>query len=122
MSEREGDRQIDRQRKAERKIDRERERESARERERERERVRESESESERARERARVAPCWGEARVIKLIIETASMEPSGERGCGVCVLTLSGWCKAACNRELKLPWREACPPNHHENKVNSDH
>jgi len=28
---------------------------------------------------------------------------------------------KATWKREFKLPWREAGPPNHHDNKVDSD-
>ena len=28
---------------------------------------------------------------------------------------------KATRNREFKLPWREAGPPNHHGDRVNSD-
>ena len=31
------------------------------------------------------------------------------------------GRCKATWKREFKLPWREAGPPNHHEDKVDSD-
>jgi len=31
------------------------------------------------------------------------------------------GRCKAAWKREFKLPWREAGPPNHHDDKVDSD-
>jgi len=31
------------------------------------------------------------------------------------------GTCKATCKREFKLPWREAGPPNHHDDKVDSD-
>ena len=31
------------------------------------------------------------------------------------------GSCKATWKRELKLPWREAGPPNHHDDKVDSD-
>ena len=31
------------------------------------------------------------------------------------------GKCKAAWKREFKLPWREAGPPNHHDDKVDSD-
>ena len=34
------------------------------------------------------------------------------------------GWegrCKATWKREFKLPWREAVPPNHHDDKVDSD-
>jgi len=31
------------------------------------------------------------------------------------------GICKATWKREFKLPWREAGPPNHHDNKVDSD-
>ena len=26
--------------------------------------------------------------------------------------------CKATCKTEFKLPWREAGPPNHHDDKV----
>ena len=29
--------------------------------------------------------------------------------------------CKATWKRELKLPWREAGPPNHYDDKVDSD-
>ena len=28
---------------------------------------------------------------------------------------------KATWKREFKLPWREAAPPNHHDDKVDSD-
>ena len=31
------------------------------------------------------------------------------------------GRCKATWKRESKLPWREAGPPNHHDDKVDSD-
>ena len=31
------------------------------------------------------------------------------------------GRCKATWKREFKLPWREAGPPNHHDDKVDSD-
>ena len=31
------------------------------------------------------------------------------------------GRCKATWNMEFKLPWREAGPPNHHDDKVDSD-
>ena len=31
------------------------------------------------------------------------------------------GRCKATWKREIKLPWREAGPPNHHDDKVDSD-
>jgi len=31
------------------------------------------------------------------------------------------GRCKATWKREFKLPWREAGPPNHHNDKVDSD-
>ena len=31
------------------------------------------------------------------------------------------GSCKATWKREFKLPWREAGPPNHHNDKVDSD-
>ena len=31
------------------------------------------------------------------------------------------GRCKAIWKREFKLPWREAGPPNHHDDKVGSD-
>ena len=33
----------------------------------------------------------------------------------------LEGRCKATWNREFELPWREAGPPNHHDDKVDSD-
>ena len=29
--------------------------------------------------------------------------------------------CKAIWKREFKLPWREAGPPDHHDDKVDSD-
>ena len=35
--------------------------------------------------------------------------------------LTQEGRCKATWKREFKLPWREAGPPNHHDDKVGSD-
>ena len=31
------------------------------------------------------------------------------------------GRCTATWKREFKLPWREAGPPNHHDDKVDSD-
>ena len=31
------------------------------------------------------------------------------------------GRCKATWKSKVKLPWREASPPNHHKNKVDSD-
>ena len=31
------------------------------------------------------------------------------------------GRCKATWKREFKLPWREAGPPNHHDDEVDSD-
>jgi len=31
------------------------------------------------------------------------------------------GRCKATWKREFKLPWRVAGPPNHHDDKVDSD-
>jgi len=31
------------------------------------------------------------------------------------------GRCKAAWKKEFKLPWREAGPPNHPDDKVDSD-
>ena len=31
------------------------------------------------------------------------------------------GRCKATWKREFKLPWREAGPPSHHDDKVDSD-
>ena len=31
------------------------------------------------------------------------------------------GRCKATWRREFELPWREAGPPNHHDDKVDSD-
>ena len=33
----------------------------------------------------------------------------------------VEGRCKATWKREFKLPWREAGPPNHHDDKVVSD-
>jgi len=33
----------------------------------------------------------------------------------------MRGRCKATWKREFKLPWREACPPNHHDDQVDSD-
>jgi len=35
--------------------------------------------------------------------------------------LLQEGRCKATCKREFKLPWREAGPPHHHDDKVDSD-
>ena len=35
---------------------------------------------------------------------------------------TLEGRYKATWKREFKLPWREARPLNHHDDKVDSDH
>ena len=35
--------------------------------------------------------------------------------------LAQEGICKATWKREFKLPWREAAPPNHHDDKVDSD-
>jgi len=35
--------------------------------------------------------------------------------------LCLEGRCKATWKRGLKLSWREADPPNHHDDKVDSD-
>ena len=32
-----------------------------------------------------------------------------------------AGRCKATWKREFKLPWREAGPPNHHDDKMDSD-
>ena len=32
-----------------------------------------------------------------------------------------AGRCKVTWEREFKLPWREAGPPNHHDDKVDSD-
>ena len=32
------------------------------------------------------------------------------------------GRCKATWKRRFKLPWREAGPPNHHDDKVVSGH
>jgi len=32
-----------------------------------------------------------------------------------------AGRCKATCKRGFKLPWREAGPPNYHDDKVDSD-
>jgi len=34
---------------------------------------------------------------------------------------TSQGRCKATWEKEFKLPWREAGPPNHHDDKVDSD-
>ena len=34
---------------------------------------------------------------------------------------TEEGRCKAVRKEEFKLPWREAGPPNHHDDKVDSD-
>ena len=34
---------------------------------------------------------------------------------------TPTGRCKATWKRRFKLPWREAGPPNHHDDKVDSD-
>jgi len=35
--------------------------------------------------------------------------------------LCVEGRCKATWKREFKLPWRKAGPPNHHDDKVDSD-
>ena len=35
--------------------------------------------------------------------------------------VVLGRGCKATWKREFKLPWREAGPPNHHDDKVDSD-
>ena len=35
--------------------------------------------------------------------------------------LHTDGRCKATWKREFKLPWREAGPPNHHDDIVDSD-
>ena len=35
--------------------------------------------------------------------------------------LQQEGRCKATWKREFKLPWRKAGPPNHHDDKVDSD-
>ena len=34
--------------------------------------------------------------------------------------LPVEGRCKAPWKREFKLPWREAGPPNHHDDNVDS--
>jgi hypothetical protein len=34
--------------------------------------------------------------------------------------VSIHGRCKAAWKREFKLPWREAGPPNHHDDEVDS--
>ena len=45
-----------------------------------------------------------------------------GERILGLGALgTCEGRYKATRKREFKLPWREAGPPNHHDDKVDSD-
>ena len=31
------------------------------------------------------------------------------------------GRCEATCKREFKLPWREAGPPNHYDDEVDSN-
>jgi len=41
---------------------------------------------------------------------------------CGRCVTCEEGRCKATWKREFKLPWREAGPPNHHKDEVDSDY
>ena len=38
-----------------------------------------------------------------------------------MCERVQEGGCKATWKREFKLPWREAGPPNHHDDKVDSD-
>ena len=35
-------------------------------------------------------------------------------------ILLQAGRCKATWKREFKLPWREAGPPNHHDDKKDS--
>ena len=39
-----------------------------------------------------------------------------------MCRVYLEGRCKATWKREIKLPWREAGPPNDLDDKVDSDH
>ena len=39
----------------------------------------------------------------------------------GVSPFHLEGICKATWKRKFKLPWREAGPPNHLNDKVDSD-
>ena len=36
--------------------------------------------------------------------------------------LMAEGRCKATWKKKFNLPWREAGPPNYHEDKVESDH
>ena len=31
------------------------------------------------------------------------------------------GWCKATWKGEFKAPWREADPPDHHDDQIDSD-
>ena len=38
-----------------------------------------------------------------------------------VWLLLQEGRCKATWKREFNFPWREAGPPNHHDDKVDSD-
>jgi len=38
-----------------------------------------------------------------------------------ICSRGQDGRCKATWKREYKLPWREAGPPNHHDDNVDSD-
>ena len=35
--------------------------------------------------------------------------------------MKVKGGCKATWKRKFKLPWREAGPPKHHDDKVDSD-
>ena len=46
---------------------------------------------------------------------------PPREGGEGVVRCYVEGRCKATWKREFKLPWREAGPPNHLNDHVDSD-
>ena len=59
---------------------------------------------------------------VIALLDAFERREPNRPAGSG---FEFSVWgrgrCKATWKREFKLPWREAGPPNHLDDKVDSD-
>ena len=63
--------------------------------------------------------------RVCKLMSFLARMVSTDEmlraRFFNLMVFHSKGRCKAAWKRELKLPWREAGPPNHLDDEVDSD-
>jgi len=64
--------------------------------------------------------PIWYSSQLEQLSAESrlAPRQPVSER---VPVSGLGLRKKATWKREFKLPWREAGPPNHHDDKVDSD-